>query len=322
MKTKSNQPGTKKSSDKAQKLKSDYQKGLLAIEQNRSELTARFPNIITMAIGVMADAKNNAVCVDIFICEGDISKIPKRLKVSYGKNKTGYIRTEVIDNKLQGKSHAIQIGSGTAIFNKRTPGLFGTVGCNLKNQNGITKYFITCNHVLNGDNFYDTFQKGDIIQIKKSGIKSDIGKWHFGKMNEQLDLAVCEYLSNPATTISKEAFVYEGLDKDPAMMLSMAVKVNGKNRAIYHGYIVNPVIDFEIKYANKNVILKNVILVSASLAPINYKSLTEGGDSGALVLTESGDSIIGIVVGGDSKFTCIIPFNKIITELHKLSLSL
>jgi hypothetical protein len=321
---KSNQEKTseKKHTRHYQKLKSDYAKAELAIQQHAGDLMGRFPIIIALAPGIIGETKKNTICVDIFTGEGDISKIPKRLKVVFSKNKYGYVRTEIIRSSLTGKSHSTTVQSGTIIFNKRKPGSFGTLGCFMKGITGNKKYFITCNHVLTSDTFLNEFIKGEIVATKQKGIKTDIGKWHFGKMNDQIDLAVCEYLTDQNSTIKKETFIYEELDTEPAILISSSIKVYGKNHSTYSGFVVNPKIDFQIKYENKNIVLKNMILVSASKSANNYKTLTEGGDSGALVVTEDSNSIIGIVVGGDSKFTCVIPFNRIQNELNKLSINL
>lgn len=322
MKSKKKKASEKTKANHYQKLKSDYAKVELAIQQNAGDLMRNFPIIIALAPGIIDESKKQVICVDIFTGAGNISKIPKRLKVVFPKNKYGYVRTEIIKSKLTGKSHAGPIRSGTIIFNKFKAGTFGTLGCILKGSTANKRYFATCNHVLTDDKFENVFHPTDIVTTKSNGISTDIAKWFFGKMDEQIDLAVCEILPQQIPIIINDDLHYDEADLDPAKLLSSEIEIFGKGRSLHTGFAVNPKINFQIKYANQLVLLKDMILLSKSRSVNNYKTLTQKGDSGAIVFLKESHSIIGIVVGGDSQFTCVLPFKRIQNELIRLKINI
>lgn len=293
----------------------------MAIAQNAKRLKGQYPEIKLLAAGTIGESKQHNLCVDIFIHKGKGDTIPKRLRYYTSKNKYGYVRTEVIKNKLKGKSHA-SVESGTILFNKNDSGNFGTVGCVVFTETGEDPCLITCNHVLNGNRYDNSYEEGEVVTTKQSGVKTDIATWLYGVMSPEIDVAICSILPAAYKLIAEQNLVYDGLDEDIDRLMRCEVVVYGKFWSEYYGYVVNPSVDFEIAYDNTEVELTDMILLSESRSKYSYDTLTEKGDSGAIVADRETNSIIGIVVGGDDDFTCVIPFRRIAVVMTEFSLTI
>jgi hypothetical protein len=88
----------------------------------------------------------------------------------------------------------------------------------------------------------------------------------------------------------------------------------GKTNKKVSGFIYNDTWDTKFYYPKNDGseelwLLKDLIVIS-SVEGNKFKSLTQAGDSGAFVV-DKGNSVIGLVVGGDTSFTYAIKMNKI-----------
>jgi hypothetical protein len=72
-------------------------------------------------------------------------------------------------------------------------------------------------------------------------------------------------------------------------------------------YIINYGIGLDVCYSNGKFYKKNIILIGSSNDANNSKSVSEPGDSGCCVYKKDTRQLIGILLGGDNRFSYVLP---------------
>ena len=207
-----------------------------------------------------------------------------------------------------------------AIANQTLKNGWGTACCVAGDLFSDQKYLLSCFHVMNGSrNWYSVDNNKIIVNSKKEIISSE----YTGYLNERLDVAKAsisvetakEYLkfSNPSKTkVVTEEDIYK-------TNVNISSAASGKVK----GIIVHNCWKDEFEYeTNEPNYLKHRMIDLIAISNVsedgNLSTITQKGDSGALVTDGEGNAV-GIVVAGDSNHTFAI---KIDTILSFLSLKL
>ncbi|MFI5172821.1 MAG: hypothetical protein ACHQFW_10545 [Chitinophagales bacterium] len=223
--------------------------------------------------------------------------------------------------RYSGFPQAGEISSGAPIFNKRFSAKFGTAGCILKHDASRKKYLLTCNHVLNNERFENNFNRFDSVLIKKPGEDIVVGTWSFGIMDDIIDLALVEIQGAALAGLRKQDFQFDE-DFDVHKLLMKHVQLTGLNYDDIDGYVVEINKSFDMEYKNGTRTLSNTIFLAESTNENNPISITRGGDSGAIVIDSENKNVVGMVVGGNDFYTCVIPFSSFRQILLDRSLSI
>jgi len=195
----------------------------------------------------------------------------------------------------------------------------GTFGCVVLNDQN-KKCILSCQHVLKDDTKYDIGVgiKSEIILTDGS---SDTFAVHIsGKRNNKVDggLAVLfdQNINNNNLEITKDERDTNDYDVVTHKKISLKGFDPGRNMTITkYGVIINNGFEVAIDYndGNKSYKIQNTIVLSA--ATDNFKTISKGGYSGAIVIDNDG-YVIGMVIGGDEKFTYAVPINTLKKELN------
>jgi hypothetical protein len=285
-----------------------YELAKIALEQNKIFIDS-LSGIVNCYVGFSSDSKPVIILNSTLPFGGSY---PHSLngKLNYGQPFT--VRTEIIYSYEIPKLH---LNSGDNVYEQNNAYVNGTICCAVSKNN--TEYLLTCAHVLTGgiSQVTNTDSEGWLLNPTEKDIYSNdsnenaIGSWKYGEINNLFDAALIEIdLEIGAITNPVHSF-----ESYPEEQLHKKVFVNGDiNKS--EGYVIGyqkQKIDFH--YNGNTHQLKELIIISKNTIG-NLKSLTEGGDSGALVYLTQEKKALGMVVGGNSQYTYAIPIERILSR--------
>lgn len=253
--------------------------------------------------------KKNCIQVNVDSLETK-NKIKPYLSVKFG--------TELYEAPLN------VIVSGNAIAESSSPGerirnrgkkSGGTFGCVVKDLLTNEEYILTCYHVLRVSHKWRWFNPtGDEAILDENN--KEIASLSTGFRDNYFDVGLAKCMT-PIINI-----IASGIGKPKAIRplspldeaLETPVKLKGMtNNSIKVGVIYNDCINVKLKYSDGRWELKELFSITKRVNG-HFQSITTSGDSGSIVL-DSNNYVIGMIVGGDDKFSYAIPMNKIADRL-------
>ena len=300
-------------------MQSDYHElAKKCLEQNKSKIEA-LAGIEDYFVGLSSVPGSRK---PVIILHSSLASGGAYPTVYQGKLESGKIFTVSVETLYGFEMPVIHLESGDSLCSSNFADRPGTACCNVT-KNGV-KYILTCAHVLTGgaptivpdnENGWITNPIPDDTLSEENNFHP-VGSWSFGLISNELDVALVqtELDIESAVNIKNTPPVYElGLN-------GKEVFVNGKMNRV-KGFVSGfseKGIGFQ--YNGDTVVLKNLILLSKNRLALTTGLLTEGGDSGAMVYLLNDKTALGMVVGGNSHFTYIMPMASILkTTQSKLA---
>lgn len=118
-----------------------------------------------------------------------------------------------------------------------------------------------------------------------------------------VDCAIAEALNNDDVTCEiLEVGAPNGVAE---IEIGEDVKKSGRTTGLTAGKVLYKNVDIKVDYTKAIVLCKDQILCSA---------MSEGGDSGSVVLDEN-NNIVGLLFAGSSQFTIVNPIQRVLEEL-------
>jgi len=289
-----------------------------AIDANNKDLIKDHPNIKRLIASYYSDGSNRIPCVDIFLTDNAKQNIPSRLEYKDADGKTVAVKTRIIANFRNVKPH---VGRGNTIANDDTRSFPGTACCVLEGHEPGLSYLLTCNHVMTGGKFENPGKVGaKAVRLFFGDEFDDIGIWEFGKMDDKVDAALINIQKTEKTEPNDiNPAIYTVSDDDCS---HTEIEFKGAFSKTKRAFIIHINQPIEIDYKNKTVEVTNLITLSVDLNHFNFTPPTRKGDSGALVYHANSRQPIGMVLGANSQFSFVIPFQTIIDSFPDLQLSL
>jgi len=217
------------------------------------------------------------------------------------------------------RAHSANLSS--KVFAQNNPDNFGTFGCLVKNAKSSDrkKFILTCCHnVLNPsiDLPFDTARKVQVCAVDQQTIVGNIVK---AERDEEMDASLIEVsdqqfkdIINFLPGIGEPADIRSVFNAD---VNKLSVALNGAKSKSKRGKVVGVFCDIQVTYSEDEFKLINLIAISN-----NGLTMSEGGDSGSVVM-DADNNIIGLVVAGNSQQTFLMPidvvFKKLKVELIK-----
>jgi V8-like Glu-specific endopeptidase len=287
-----------------------YEMAQACLEQNKDKIEG-LANIVDSFVGFnshLPDAK------PVIILNSSLKSGGSYPTSFSAQLSTGHITVEVVviyDYEMP----TIQFGSGDNVFEQNHAQVNGTICCALRGKN--KNYFLTCAHVLTGgiNKIKPANKKGWISNpiiddsCSNNNDGNPFGTWSYGLIDGFYDIALIEI--NPDTEpVINEINQFEADSKNQTRK---GICVNG-NINKKSGFVISYKKDStEFKYNGSTHHLKNLLVLSKNLTE-PFKSLTIGGDSGAIVYLINEKKALGMVVGGNSQYTFAIPLAGILEE--------
>lgn len=286
-----------------------YDLARLCLEQNEAKLT-KLPGFVDCFVGNSQIPNDDKPAIIILSFLNESNEYPSILEATLNSGKTFTIKVQVNYNF---STPTIHLGYSDDIYEVNNADVSGTICCTVKKDNNM--FFLTCAHVFTGglSNVPQDNDRGWFIDTVADDVSSfdnnnvSIGSWCFGQITNSLDIALVDI--NDTTEVADNPAKTHEFYSD--QLLRKSVSVNGnvnKTNAVVAGFTKKN-IDFE--YNGSTHALTNLIMIKKSNdGP--PESVTEKGDSGALVFLDDGKKALGMVVGGYEQYTYLIPMSRIL----------
>lgn len=278
----------------------------LALVQNEQYLKVKFPNILSVSDAVHDLDQSESHVIALYLKDNNTVGIPDRLEVKMPDGKTNTISTEIVKGVGGG---GIQINQKDEIRNKNN---HGSVCCVVDTSNGPK--VVTAGHVFSNGNTTNYGGELDVSDQTPAQVnKSLIGNWFFQIINQKNDvsLASLDDLKEDLALISfkgKGHYKISDFDirKTQVKIVSNVFSPNERT-----GYILDYNTVWEVKYKNEKVIKKNIVVIGSTTDRNTSKTVSQGGDSGGCVYEPISGNLIGLILGGNSMFTWVLPLQEI-----------
>ncbi|MEQ9288488.1 MAG: hypothetical protein RIG77_16330 [Cyclobacteriaceae bacterium] len=286
------------------------QEASMALKENNYIL--KLPNVLGAFPGINIDDGQRANCIEIHLKDDDVGKISSSLPFKLSDGQVINVPTYVIPNVTTPTVH-FQPGDTLTYNPYKSIGSFGLV---LKDIYGTDSYILTCSHVMNDG--FSTADQGTVnvarqFDVVEEKSKKSLGHLFYEIRNARYDVALIKTnkdLKNKLTkTKSLANKVFTPSIRDVADRTEVIMKGGKSKRRT--GVIQNINVDYEIKYADKTVTMKGLIVVAKWLN--GWNSISQSGDSGSVVYNVRLEPM-GIVLGGNAHFTFVIPIDRILDK--------
>jgi hypothetical protein len=282
----------------------------LAVEQRAAGILS-IKNVIAVGSGYMQIGNERVGCLEIHVTdESVIPLLGKEYKIKLSSGLEVKVPSNIIVTGGYPKANA---GASGNIANATRVLGFGTLGGIVEDIITKQKYILSCHHVLNGEiNWKGLSQTRDII-LEENGQENIVAELSFGFRTNEMDTALAKLLPNANlsnNTIGNPKAIrkVENIDAINQVSISLFGAKTGKR---VEGRMFNNSWDTKFRYpkadGSEELWQLNDLIV---LTGTETTTLTQPGDSGAFVLDKD-NKVIGMVVGGDKKFTYAIKMDKI-----------
>jgi hypothetical protein len=236
------------------------------------------------------------------------NQIPASLKIRFPDKKTRIIQTDIEETGgfsfHQGITGAVRSHNSTGFG---SAGLFVTDDDN--NVFLITNYHVVAGDFIKKNKFYyrrPAEQTTNDVKITLPDNTIMNGRFETGTISHEVDVSFTEVFIEPGIELNRlpDDNRISGRLSGRGIPASMI----GKNIRVYSFYNKSGA-GAKIKSNSSVLYTANDAVYFQDIIQISPK-VTQGGDSGGAVLTES-NAIVGIIVGGDSSYSYAIPFYKI-----------
>lgn len=283
----------------------------LAISQHEQLLKAKFPNIasISDAVHDLKGAVSHVVA--IYLKDNNTAGLPTQLEVTMPDNTKQSIDTEVIRS----------VGTGSIQVDQRKDSVSdagsityqGSVCCLVKsatNPNFIG--LVTSGHVYSNGNYVN---RNGILAEDNRGMSrlngQNAGPWYLQIIDSSQDIAVADIsgMAEPTEGYIQVKDYHEVTDKDVGTPLPNVTLIAKSHKA--DAFIIDYNVAFDIDYsdvADKRV--NNIILIGTDKVRESSKPVSGPGDSGCCIVEKATGRLVGILLGGNDKYSFVLPIKK------------
>jgi hypothetical protein len=280
----------------------------LAIIQNSDELLAKNPNIESISDTI----KDGNSCVTIYLKDNITQRIPDTLNATFNNGTVVKVATEIIIDTGAAKPH---IGQSTdAVSDTNSPQYYGSICCFVKSTTGNNFLgIVTAGHIFT---YGDFFNYGGILSDaqKRTVYINNIpaGKLYFQQMKYNQDIAIIEIeayenIFDNCISFDSEAYTVTDVDVNTAVENVTIVSRQNNTR---HAFILDYNVSFLINYFNASRYVRNIVLIGSTNNRSTSQSVSHGGDSGSCVYNKANGKLIGLLLGGNNKFSFVLPIQE------------
>lgn len=280
----------------------------LAVAQNQQSLKVKFPNILSVSDAVNDLASTETHVVAIYLKDNNTAGIPDKLQINMPDGSVKTISTEIIKNLGVGK---LQVSQQSEIETSDDLSK-GSVCCVVDTNLGFNAA-VTAGHVYSKD--ASTNCGGVLPPSLQTVVKINeqpIGTWFFQVIDYKNDVALIKFAgaNNDPQYVSLKGY-YEVSDND---VKKTAVTLVSKSSGRRTGYILDYYVSISVPYADALLTKNNIVLIGNTTNRDSSITLSKGGDSGGCVYEPASMKLIGIILGGDDKFTWVLPLEEIFNQ--------
>ncbi|MEO8149049.1 MAG: hypothetical protein ABI723_15490 [Bacteroidia bacterium] len=288
----------------------------LAKIQNESKLQTKFPNIVSVSDTLLG----GKCCLTLYLEDNNGKNIPEFVTAEINEKTKVQVRIEVITDSPAAITH---IGQATdELSDSDNPEGFASFCALLSNTDNIDlKFLATAGHNFTNGNFksmggfiFDDEQRAVFINGKTRG------SLFYQRMHFTQDLAIVKLsqtdslLENYISFNSgyKELSTNDVKTKVPNVTIASRKNINRNGSNIHDAFVLDINIPFDVMYNGEKRRLQNVILLGDTNEPDKSKEVSMRGDSGSPVYCNQTKKLIGILIGGNGKFSFVLPLKDVL----------
>jgi hypothetical protein len=285
----------------------------LAVLQNEKILKAEFPNIMSVSDSVDDLSLSDSHVVTLYLKDNKVEGIPHKLKVRMPDKSFRVIRTEVVAAIGEGGVHYLQ--DETSLANAPTKDYQGSFCCIVHSKvkprfSGLVTaaHIYTLGRYTEEENgFFDLSEANNVLL---DGRKS--GKWFYKLLTYNQDLAIVQI--DPEVIVPENYRLFENhyytIRDSDVKAKEPNVTIVSKVSKTRNAFVLDFGIGLYVRYYNGLFYKKNIILIGTTNQRDDSKPVSVKGDSGGCVYKRDTNLLIGIILGGDDKFTYVLPVEE------------
>lgn len=286
----------------------------LAVIQNRDELLAKHPNIESISDTL----KSGKSCITIYVKDNLTDTLPKEMNATLKSGSIIKVPTEIIADTGVAKPH---IGQATdELSDSNSPNYHGSICCLVESETDSNfKGVVTAGHIFT---YGDFFNYGGVLgQHQKRNVLingNPKGTLFFQQMKFNQDIAIAELTDKSnllSNYISFNTGFYQVSENDfnsTTPNVTIASRRNNKRDA----FILDFNISFEINYFNTPRYIRNIVLIGSTHDRGTSRTVSVGGDSGSCVYHKETGKLIGLLLGGNNKFSFVLPIQETLNSFN------
>lgn len=280
----------------------------IAKVQNEEKLYAQFPSIDFVSDTI----QNGESCLTIYLKDDNKTGIPAFVIAQLNETMTIPVKTEIVSSIGIGKPHLAQLTNNIA--DVKNSAFLGSICCLVESEiNPDLKAVLTSGHIFTGgkfDNFDGFVSSNQATDTLSNG--NSIGELHFQQMISNQDIAIVKL--DDSTSLENlllkfpQGF-YEVTEADlnsPIRNVTILSKENNKREA----FIVDKNVSVRLHYIGTKKIMRNIILIGSNSNRDDSTTVSKEGDSGSCVYHTNTGKMIGMLLGGNDKFSFVLPFQQ------------
>ena len=285
----------------------DAELAKLAVSQNQDMLRIKFKNIASISDSINRNVQPAINVVTLYLVDNITTGIPNTLSVRLPDNTMRTVPTEIITGVGNGQTHfgqldQVQDANATS----------GSICCVVSTP-ATPHALVTSGHVWSDDT--TTSANGAITGGAAATVGgAAVGNWIFQLIDDITDVALAS-ITNYNPTPDYISFNGKGHytvgDDDVSKTQVNLVSTISKSRT---GYILDYQTAWNIDYAGVTVLKSNIILIGSTSDKASSQTLSDRGDSGGCVYEPVSGNLVGIIVGGNAKYTWVLPLGDLFTK--------
>lgn len=295
----------------------------MAIQQNKQTLLKKFPNINTVSDAVNdLDAQQSHI-IAIYLKDSNVKGIPEKLNVKLPDGHKMVLSTEIIKSSGIAKIHYAQLT--TEVANSNKPAYTGSICCAVKyaDRNDFTG-LLTSAHIYTLGAYNDKYN-GLLNASQQEQVlvdKSNKAIWYLKVMSSKQDLGIVKLTSAEKKDANYKSFnnsYYQISDID-VKTATPNVSILSKNNNSRDAYILDYNVGIDINYDNGPSYKKNIILIGTTNDRDTSQTVSAGGDSGSCVYHKETGKLIGMLLGGNDKFSFVLPIQETLNAFNLITI--
>jgi hypothetical protein len=286
----------------------------LAVIQNSDELLARYPNIEC----VSDTLKDRESSVAIYVRDNQIGQIPKELTAKLKNGSSINVPTEIVAESGRGRP---QIGQATdELSDSNSPDFYGSICCIVESTtNPDFRGVVTSGHVFTYGDYYNyggVLSPNNRRDVRINNIPN--ARLFFQQMIFNQDIAIAEIIEksnmlNNYTSFSNGYYIVSESDyNSKAPNATVLSRQNNRRDA----FILDFNVTFEINYFNSARYIRNIVLIGSTNDRNTSQTVSHGGDSGSCVYHKASGKLIGMLLGGNNKFSFVLPLQETLSSFN------
>jgi hypothetical protein len=285
------------------------------VAQNDADLKHKFPNIMTVSDSVRNIGNVQEPIVILYLSDNNTEGLPSHLPVRLPDGTTKVLSTELVPDNDDGSVHFCQKDPVDSNDNK------GSICCMVSKtvMRKRIRMGVTAGHVYTGGDH--TSFDGELTGSQQTilSINGDrSGKWFMQLIDHKNDIGIFtieEGEPNAEMISFKSAGHYEVKSTDVGTTQVKLISAASPQK-IRQGYILDFNLGWDVPYRNGKFTVNNIVLIGDNPVRKNSKSLSIEGDSGGLVYEPQSGKFVGLILGGNNRFTWVLPIKQVLNDFH------